>query len=97
MLEDPGLNAPETAVALRTAWAVEASAFTFMPGYDMRAASYEVRVATTDARALDARALDARAFLKVRFGPASDAPPSRCRVPCLTQASQCPGTDADPG
>lgn len=60
MLEDPGLDTRELAAALWTAWAVEASVFTFMPGYDMSAASYEV--VTTDARA----------FLKVRFGLAAD-------------------------
>ena len=63
MLEDPGLDTREAAAALRTAWAVEASAFTFMPGYDMRAASYEVATTT-----------GARAFLKVRFGPATEVP-----------------------
>jgi spectinomycin phosphotransferase len=48
--------------ALQAGWAVEASALTFIPGYDMRAASYEVATG------------DAPAFLKVRFGPAADAP-----------------------
>ena len=61
-VEDPEIHTRKVAVALRTAWAVEASALTFMPGYDMRAASYAV--ATTHARA----------FLKVHFGPRADAP-----------------------
>jgi spectinomycin phosphotransferase len=62
MLDDPGLDTQELTAALRTGWAVEASAFTFVPGYDMRAASYEVATA------------DARVFVKVRFGPAAAAP-----------------------
>jgi spectinomycin phosphotransferase len=61
MLEDPGLDPEELAAALRSAWSIDASAFTFIPGYDMRAAAYAV--ATTETRA----------FLKVRFGPAIDA------------------------
>jgi spectinomycin phosphotransferase len=60
MLQDPGLDARELAAALRTAWAVEASALTFVPGYDLRAASYVVAAA------------EAPAFLKVRFGPAAE-------------------------
>ncbi|MBA2374157.1 MAG: aminoglycoside phosphotransferase family protein [Chloroflexi bacterium] len=62
MLEDPKLDPRDLATALRAGWAVEATAFRFVPGYDMHAASYEVATP------------GARAFLKVRFGPAADAP-----------------------
>lgn len=62
MLEDPGLDPQELVAALRAAWAVDATAFTFVPGFDMRAASFEV--ATTGASV----------FLKVRFGPVAEAP-----------------------
>jgi spectinomycin phosphotransferase len=62
MLEDPGLDPRELGAALWAAWAVEATAFTFVPGHDMRAAAYEV--ATTGDRA----------FLKVRFGPVAEVP-----------------------
>lgn len=62
MLEDPGLDPRELAVALRAGFGVEASGFTFVPGFDMQAASYEV--ASTKARW----------FAKVRFGPVVDAP-----------------------
>jgi spectinomycin phosphotransferase len=62
VLEDPGLDPRELAAALRTAWAVEASGFTFVRGHDMRAAAYEVAAG------------DDRFFLKVRFGPAPEAP-----------------------
>jgi hypothetical protein len=55
MLEDPGLAREDLVDALRMASAVEASTFTFVPGYDMRAATYQVATA------------DAAAFLKVRF------------------------------
>ena len=61
MLEDPGLDPRELATALR-AYAIEATDFTFVPGFDMNAASYEV--ASTDGRW----------FGKVRFGPVADAP-----------------------
>jgi spectinomycin phosphotransferase len=63
VLEDPGLDLDVLAAALRTAWAVDASAVTFVPGYDMRAASYAVSVARGDDR-----------FLKVRLAPSADAP-----------------------
>ncbi|MEO6294318.1 MAG: hypothetical protein ABIP01_02550 [Candidatus Limnocylindria bacterium] len=46
MLEDPGLDAHELTDALRTAYGVEATGFSFVPGYDMHAASYGV--ATSD-------------------------------------------------
>jgi spectinomycin phosphotransferase len=59
MLEDPGLDPLELAAALRAGFAIEASRFTFVPGFDMQAASYEV---------------DGRWFAKVRFGPVADAP-----------------------
>ncbi len=62
MLEDPGLDTATLATALQEAWAVDASAFSFVRGYDMRAASYEVVSA------------GAPVFLKVRFGPAPDVP-----------------------
>jgi spectinomycin phosphotransferase len=62
MLEDPGLDTRELAAALRMAWAREVSGFRFLPGYDMRAASYAVD------------ASDGRAFLKVRFAPVAGAP-----------------------
>ncbi|MGH2380225.1 MAG: phosphotransferase [Candidatus Limnocylindria bacterium] len=62
MLEDPGLDSRELTAALRSAWGVDADAFVFVPGYDMRAASYDVAAA------------DGRFFLKVRFGPVADAP-----------------------
>ena len=61
VLEDPGLDPQAMAAALRAAWAVEASAFTFIPSHDVRTASYEVGTG------------DARAFLKVHFGRATDA------------------------
>ncbi|MGH2429908.1 MAG: phosphotransferase [Candidatus Limnocylindria bacterium] len=57
MLEDPGLDSRDLAAALLTGYGIEASAFTFVPGYDMAAASYDVA------------ATDGRFFLKVRFGP----------------------------
>lgn len=62
MLEDPGLDAHELATVLRTAYGIEATAFTFVPGYDMGAATYDV-AATPD-----------RCFLKIRFGRSADAP-----------------------
>ena len=62
MLEDPGLDRRELADAVRTAYGIEATTFEFVPGYDMRAASYEVTAA------------DGRWFAKVRFGSVADAP-----------------------
>ena len=62
MLEDPGLDRQELTDALRAAWGLIASGFAFVPGYDMRAASYEVA------------AKDGRWFTKVRFGPVAEAP-----------------------
>jgi spectinomycin phosphotransferase len=62
VLEDPGLDVGEMTNALRTAYGIDATAFAFVPGYDMRAASYDVA------------ALDGRWFAKVRFGSAADAP-----------------------
>jgi spectinomycin phosphotransferase len=59
MLEDPGLDPRELAIALRTGFGIEASAFSFVPGFDMQAASY---------------AVDGRWFAKVRFGPVAEAP-----------------------
>lgn len=63
MLEDPGLDSGELASALRAGYGLEASTFTFVPGYDMGAAAYDV--AADD---------DGRFFLKVRFAPTADAP-----------------------
>ncbi len=82
MLEDPGLDTRELADALRAAWAVEASAFTFVPGYDMRAATYQVATS------------DASVFLKVRFVP-DRRRPSRCRVPARGRRPECPRADTD--
>lgn len=62
MLEDPGLDRRELAHAIRTAYRIEATTFEFVPGYDMRAASYEVTAA------------DGRWFAKVRLGSVADAP-----------------------
>jgi spectinomycin phosphotransferase len=62
MLEDPGLDQRELAASVRAGFGIEATGFTFVPGFDMRAASYEV--ASTDGRW----------FAKVRFGPVADAP-----------------------
>ena len=62
MLEDPGLDRRELTDALLTGWGVNAAAFTFVPGYDMRAASYAVA------------ATDGRWFAKVRFGSVDNAP-----------------------
>ena len=61
MLDDPGLDEVELAAALRSAWAVEATEFEFVPGYDMHAATY---VVGADAD---------RLFLKVHFRPVPDA------------------------
>ena len=62
MPEDPGLDPRELADAVRTGYGIEATAFEFVPGYDMRAASYSIA------------ATDGRWFAKVRFVPAPDAP-----------------------
>ncbi len=62
MLEDPDLDTVGLVAALRASWGLEASAFTFVPGYDMHAATFDV--ATTVARV----------FLKVRFEAAPDTP-----------------------
>ena len=51
----------ELADAVRTAYGIDATACEFVPGYDMRAASYAVAAA------------DGRWFAKVRFGPVPDA------------------------
>ena len=47
---------------LEAAYAIRPTSFTFLPGYDMRAASYDVAAA------------DGHWFAKVRFGPVADAP-----------------------
>jgi len=62
VLEDPGLDELELTATLHLAYGTAASAFTFVPGYDMRAASYGVT------------APDGRFFLKVRFGSVEEAP-----------------------
>jgi spectinomycin phosphotransferase len=62
MLEDPGFDPRALAASVRAGFGIEASGFTFVPGFDMQAASYEV--ASTDGRW----------FAKVRFGPVADAP-----------------------
>lgn len=61
MLEDPGLDPDALRNALRTAYGIDASAFAFLPAYDPRAASYEVR------------ADDDSFFLKVRFDAVREA------------------------
>jgi spectinomycin phosphotransferase len=62
LLDDPGLDMEELADTLRIAWAVEASSFEFVPGYDMGAASYGVGTA------------EGRFFLKIRFEPSPTVP-----------------------
>ena len=62
MLDDPGFDPDELAAALRAGWGVAASAFTFVPGYDMQAATYAV---DTGADPL---------FLKVHLRTPPDAP-----------------------
>ena len=61
MLEDPRLATDLTA-ALRTGYGIEATGFTFVPGYDMRSAAYDVASS------------DGRRFAKVHLGPVADAP-----------------------
>ena len=62
MLEDPELDSGELAAVLRDAYAIQPTSFTFVPGYDMQAASYDVVAA------------DGRWFAKVRFGSVVHAP-----------------------
>ena len=62
MLEDPGLDGPELRRSLRTAYGIEATASRFVPGYDLRAASYEMRGA------------GGPWFVKVRLGPFPEQP-----------------------
>ncbi len=61
VVEDPGFDRDELTAAMRSAWGVEAIAFTFVPGHDLQAATYDV---ATD---------EARWFLKVRIGAVADA------------------------
>ncbi len=61
MLEDPGLDPAELAGALQVAYGIDATSLSFVPGYDLQAASYEV---TTP---------DASFFLKVRSGALQEA------------------------
>ena len=62
MLDDPGLDPRELTDAIAQAYGIEATTFTFVQGYDMQAASYDVA------------ATEGRWFVKVRFGPVADAP-----------------------
>ena len=62
MLQDPGLDRREMASALRAAYGMAAHDFTFVPAFDMRAASY---VVATD---------KAPHFMKVSFDPIAEAP-----------------------
>ena len=57
MLDDPGLDPDEIAKALERAYGIGLSSLTFVPGYDLGAASYDV----------------GDHFLKVRFGPVDEA------------------------
>ncbi len=61
VLQDPGLDPRELAGALRMAYGVDASTFTFVPGYDLQAASYQVTAA------------EGRFFLKVRSDAVQEA------------------------
>lgn len=61
MLEDPGLDPAELAGALQVAYGIDATALSFVPGYDLQAASYEVVTP------------DGSFFLKVRFGAVEEA------------------------
>ena len=61
MLEDPGLDPVELAGALQVAYGIDATALSFVPGYDLQAASYEVVTP------------DGGFFLKVRFGAVEEA------------------------
>lgn len=61
MLEDPGLDPAELAGALQVAYGIDATALSFVPGYDLGAASYEVAT------------LDSSYFLKVRFDGVQEA------------------------
>jgi spectinomycin phosphotransferase len=62
MLDDPGFDEDELAAALRSGWGVTASTFTFVPGYDMQAATYVVDTGTD------------HLFLKVYLRRPPDAP-----------------------
>ena len=64
MIEDPHLDLPELASALRRAYGVEAQEYQFIPGYDFDAASYEVAT----------RGGGGPVFLKVHFTPPAIAP-----------------------
>jgi len=61
VLEDPGLDPAELAGALQVAYGIDATALSFVPGYDLQAASYEVVTP------------DGSFFLKVRFGAVEEA------------------------
>jgi spectinomycin phosphotransferase len=57
MLDDPGLDTRALTAAIREAWGLDALAYGFIRGYDMRAASYAVETNS------------GRVFLKVHLGP----------------------------
>ncbi len=61
MLEDPGLDPVELAGALQVAYGIDATALSFVPGYDLQAASYEVVTP------------NGSFFLKVRLGAVREA------------------------
>jgi spectinomycin phosphotransferase len=62
MLEDPGLDGPELRQSLRTTYGIEVTDSGFVPGYDLRAASYEMR------------GTGGPWFVKVRLGPFPEPP-----------------------
>ncbi len=61
MLEDPGLDPAELAGTLQVAYGIDVTALSFVPGYDLEAASYEVSTP------------DGSFFLKVRLGAVQQA------------------------
>jgi len=61
VLEDPGLDPVKLAGALQVAYGIDATALSFVPGYDLQAASYEVVTP------------NGSFFLKVRFGAVQEA------------------------
>ena len=62
MLDDPGLDSQELTDAIAQAYGIGATGFTFVPGYDMQAAAYDVA------------ATEGRWFAKLWFGPVADPP-----------------------
>jgi spectinomycin phosphotransferase len=59
MLEDPRVSTEELGAALRAGFGLHGETWRFVPGYDLKAATY---------------AVDERWFAKVRFGPFATAP-----------------------